>query len=304
MSLSAVSQSTFSSALRFGLSSVEPVEEVYEKKIGRFKLIHKITRLVPKQKYSYRDYTAIFLEDVLQGMTIIPKFDPEAVHKMMMQKSLEAVEKLGLKERIDRLEELRESTSLSDYAEAHDILIDIAKELSTSMSREDESRYFVKKFFGSNFALSYFSDLMRGSQTYNKFLNLMEYELRLMRGYVRAAMQRSIDYAMKIHKARRVELRPMVNASDAYRTASMTLKTYVEICNSEKVEDLFEQKMLDKNKLDEQEFKRLFSNYLIKLDYLRDKLFERKPELFTSKVDFTLPINNMWKNMATLTISS
>jgi len=302
MSLSLVAHSTYSSALRFGLSSVYPVEEVYEKRIGKFKLIHKITGLVPQQRYSHRDYVALFYEDVLQGIIEIPKFDLESIHGYMVQKTLKALEERGLKSKIDRLEELRESTSLSDYAEVHDIIIDIAKELSASMSREEESRYFVRRFLSSNFRLSYFSELMRGSQTYNKFLNLMEFELRLLRGYVKAAMQRSVDYAMKIHKARRKQLRPIVDASDKYQIASMRMKTYVEICNSEKIEHLFEPKKLDVNKVDKQEFQLLFSDYIEKLDYLRDKLFERKPELFTSKVDFTQPVNNMWKRMASLTV--
>lgn len=296
------SEGTFLSALRYGLSPIKPIEEVYVKKIGRFKLVHKITRLVPKQRYSYKDYLALFYEDVLNGISTPPKFEEEVIYKQLIQRSLDTVKKLGLKDRVERLEELKEATSMSSVAEKHDILIDLTKELTTLMNREELSRYYVNKFFNSsNFQLSYFGELMRGSQTYKKFLNLMEYELRILRGFVRASMQRSVRSAMTTHKERRRQLRPIVDASDSFRTASMTLKIYVEICNSKSVKQLFEPKPLDANKLEKQEFQRLLSIYVSRLDYLRDKIFERKPELFTLRIDFNQPTANMWKKMITLT---
>jgi phage anti-repressor protein len=299
------SEVTYSSALRYGLSQIKPIEEIYVKKIGRFKLIHKITRLVPKERYSYKNYLALFYEDVLSNISIPPKFEEEAIYKQLIQKSLDAVKKFGLKKKIERLEELKEVTSMSSVAEQHDILINITKELVAMMSREEQSRFYVNRFFNSsNFQLSYFGELMRGAQTYKKFLNLMEYELRILRGFVRASMRRSTSSAMITHKERRRQLRPIVDACDLFRKASMSLKTYVEICNSESVKQLFEPKHLDANKLDKQEFQRLFSIYISRLDYLRDKIFERKPELFTSKIDLNQPTARLWKKMITSAVLS
>ena len=294
---------TYSSALRYGLSPIKSVEEVYSEKIGKYKLVHKVTKLVPEKHYSYNDYLAFFHEDVLKGISTPPKFKDEDVHRYLVGLSLETIKKVGLKNKIDRLEELRESTSMVSSAERHDIIIDITKELATMMSQEEQGRYYVNEFFeSSNFALSYFGDLMRGSRIYKRYLNLMEYELRILRNLVRASIKRSTHSAMITHKKRRRELRPIVDACDSYRLASMTLKTYVEICNSEKIEQIFKTESIDANKLDKQEFQRLLSNYTSKLDNLSDKLFERKPELFTTKIDFNKPINNMWRNMILSTV--
>lgn len=294
---------TYSSALRYGLSPIKSVEEVYSQKIGKYKLIHRITKLIPEKQYSYKDYLAFFYEDVLKGISTPPKFKDEDAHRYLVKLSLETVEKVGLKNKIERLEELRETTSMSSSVERHDIIIDITRELATMMSQEEQSRYYVNEFFkSSNFALSYFSDLMRGSRIYKRYLNLMEYELRILRNLVRASMKRSTHSAMITHKKRRRKLRPIVDACDSYRIASMTLKTYVEICNSERVEQIFETESIDANRLDKQESQRLLSNYLSKLDYLSNRLFERKPELFTTKIDFNKPINNMWRKMILSTV--
>ena len=291
--------------MRYGLSPIKPVEETYVKRIGRFKLVHKITKLVPTEQYSFKDYVALFFEEVVKGISAPCRFDEEAVYQHLVQMSLNRIEELGLKDRIERLEALRKDESPESIAERHDLLIDFTKELATMMTREELSRFYVNKFFNSSsFQLSYFGELMRGSQTYKKFLTLMEYELRILRGFVRASMKRSTSSAIHKHRERRRELRPIVDACDLFRPASMALKTYVEICNSDKVEQIFEPKYLDANKLEKQEFQRLLSIYVPRLDHFREKIFERKPDLFTSKIDFNQPINNMLRKMVTLTTSS
>jgi phage anti-repressor protein len=305
VSNSFISQSAYSSALRFGLSPIKSVEETYVDKIGKFKLIHKITRLVPKQQYSYKDYAALFYEDVLRNISTSPKFQEEEIYNFLIERSLNVLEESGLKDRIERLEELQKDASASSVEEQHAILIDMAMELSSIISREEESRFYAGTFLkSSNFQLSYFAELMRGSQAYKKFLNVMQYELRILRGYVRASIQRSPQAAMRRHNERRKELRPLVDTCDIFRVASMSLKTYVEICNSERVDQLFEPKPLDAKKLDKEQFQRLFSNYISKLEYLEDKIFERKPEIFTTKIDFNQPINSMWKKLVIATATS
>ena len=291
--------------MRYGLSPIKPVEETYVKRIGRFKLVHKITKLVPTKQYSYKDYIAVFCEDILKRISTPPRFEEEAIYKHLVQLALDGIEELGLKDRIERLEELRKDKSIESVSERHDLLIDLTKEIATMMNREEQSRFYVNKFFNSsNFQLSYFSELMRGSQTHKKFLNLMEYEMRILKGFVRASMKRSTRSAMRAHRERRKELRPIVDACDLFRPASMSLKTYVEICNSDKVEQIFKAKSLDANKLEKQEFQRLLSIYVSRLDYFRDKIFERKPDLFTSRINFNQPISNMLRKMITLTTSS
>lgn len=248
---------------------------------------------------------AVFCEDVLKGISAIPRFKEEAIYRHLVQISLDAIKELGLKDRIERLEALRKDQSMKSVAERHDLLIDLTREIATMMSREEQSRFYVNKFLNSsNFQLSYFGELMRGAQTHKKFLNLMEHEMRILRGFVRASMKRSIRSAMRRHRERRRELRPIVDACDLFRPVSMSLKTYVEICNSDKVEQIFEPKSLDASKLDKQEFQRLLSVYDSRLDYLRDKIFERKPDLFASRIDFNQPINNMFRKMVTLTAST
>lgn len=298
MSSLSISQATYSSALRFGLSPIMPVEEEYTEKIRKFKLVHKIIRFVPQQTYSYEDYTALFYEDVLRSISTPPKFEDSKIHKCLIQRSMKVLEKTGLKERIDELEKLRKDRSVSSIETQHDIMIDLAMELSSMVTREEESKYYAERFLNSsNFQLSYFAELMNGSQTYKKFLNVMEYELRLLKGFVRASMQRGATAAVKRHDQRRRALHPLIDASDRFRIAAMALKTYVEICNSEKVEQLFELKSLDGNKLNKEEFSRLFADHRSKRSYFESEIFERKPELFMINIDFNQPINNMWKKL-------
>jgi hypothetical protein len=220
-----------------------------------------------------------------------------------MQRSTKVLEISGLKEQVEKLEELRTDKSATSIETQHDILMDITNKLSSMITREEESKYYAERFLNSsNFQLSYFAELMDGSQTYKKFLNIMEYELRLLRGFVAASMQRGPMAAVRRYDQRRKELRPLIDACDHFRIASMALKTYVEICNSEKVEQLFELKYLDASKLNKDEFSRLFENYRLKLNCFEGEIFERKPELFVTKIDFNQPINNMWKNLVAATI--
>jgi len=305
MSESIVSQSTYSSALRFGLSPIKPIEETYVEKIGRFKIIHKIIGLAPQQHYSYRDSLAVFYEDVLRGISVEPKFDEEKLLRLFVERSLKVTEETGIKKKLDKLQELRGDNTTSSIAEQHDLLIELAGALSNLLSSEQEGRFYANEFFNSsNFSLSYFGELMRGSQTYRKFLALTEYELRILRGYIRASMQRSSHAALLAHKQKVRELRPVVDAYDSFRTALMSLKTYVEMCNSEKIEDMFEPKWLNAVKVDKQEFQRLYSNYSSKLDAFRDRIFDKKSDLFLSRIDFNAPVYDMWKKMITLVATS
>jgi hypothetical protein len=303
MSSSFISQTTYSSALRFGLSPIKPVEEEYREKIGKYKLVRKVIKLVPKQTYSYKDYTALFYEDVLRSISTPPKFEDAAIYDHLLQKSMKVLEISGLKEQVEKLEELRADRSPRSIATQHDILLDITTKISSMMTREGESKYYTETFLNSSdFQLSYFAELMDGSQTYKKFLNIMEYELRLLRGFVGASMQRGVTAAIRRFDEGRKTLRPLVDASDHFRVASMALKTYVEICNSEKVEQLFELKSLDAKKLNKEEFSRLRENYLLKLKFFEEKIYEKKPELFVTNIDFNQPTNNMWKNLIAATV--
>jgi hypothetical protein len=165
--------------LRLGLSPIKPVEETYEEKIGKFKLVHKVIKLIPTQTYSYKDYVTFFYEDVLRSISTEPKFDEEAIHKHLIQKSMIALEKTGLKSRIDKLEELRKNKEPSSFIEQHDIVIDIMTELSSMLTDEEESGFYVGRYLDSSgFQLSYFAELMSGSQVYKKYLNVLEYELK------------------------------------------------------------------------------------------------------------------------------
>lgn len=303
MSSSFISQTTYSSALRFGLSPIKPVEEEYREKIGKYKLVRKVIKFVPKQTYSFKEYTAFFYEDVLRNISTPPKFEDIAIYRQLMQKSMKALEISGLKEQVEKMEKLRTDRSTESIATQQGILLDMTAKLTSMMTREEESKFYSDRFLNSSdFQLSYFAELINGSQTYRKFLNIMEHELRLLRGFVGASMQRSVKAAIIRFDEGRKILRPLVDVCDHFRLASMTLKTYVEICNSEKVEQLFELKPLDGKKLNKEEFNRLRENYRLKLKIFEEKIFEKKPELFATEIDFNQPTNNMWKNLVVATL--
>jgi hypothetical protein len=303
MSFSLPAYTTYSSAVRFSLSDVEPVEERYVKRIGSLKLIERVVKLIPKQPYSYDDYLKVFYTDVLSGIKVL-KFRPEDVHKHMVKMSFSIIEKLGLSDQIKRLEELRGSTSPSDIKEAADIMAHISGKLCRMITADEVAQFYAKRFLNSNFFISYFSELLRGFQTYNKFLILMENEIRKMERFVGLAMKRGTPHAMKVRNEFRRKLRPIIDACDDYSTSLMTLKVYVELSNSEKIEDLFQPKVFSMDKLDKNEYERLFSDYVMKLDSLRNELFKYKPDIFVSRVNFAQPIPELWKKLVALTVES
>lgn len=272
-----------SSALRFGLVDIRPVQVV--ETVKRFGLkFRRFTRRFEtlKPSESYSDFVTLRNQMILAKIDIPDRFDAEKLVEIISQRSVKLYEEdTELQEAVGKI---RKSDRMGKPLLS---FVQFAMNRFGS-KREKYLESEAARFLCSNLPLSFYNKFVVLDNTYYDFLSVLEQEVRLHE--FRARTARSFEmYRKKIEKMKR-SIAPIIDQMDDCLFISKCLMRYLSIWNATTYEEILKPNFFDIQKIDYSRFKRMnnqFKTQLIEtraflLKYNRDLLhrelnLENKP---------------------------
>lgn len=297
MSLSsgATSLGYSSSALRFGLMDIKPVEvkETFKRWGMKFRRIGiRYEPLRPTE--SYKDFVTLANSMILSRIPLPEKFDRTKLVRVLAEAAVKRYE--NDKEFQEALAELKEKGS-RDSGKSLTSFVNFMK----SRFERDLQDYFeseAESFMKSNFPLSFFSKLSLMDNTYLIFLVITERVVR--RCEILATLpgtRKPADaFKQRIEEMKQV-LSPLIDQMDECVDSYFAIKRYINIWNARDYDDALNPEFLDKEKVDPEVLAELQATYMSNLSNIRKLLFQMSrlysPEAFETKIDFSDPTIRM-----------
>jgi len=282
-----------SSALRFGLVNVRPIE-IHET-IKRFglkfeRVIRSFESLQPSQ--SFTDLVTFQNEAIVYSIKIPKWFDADKLVTVFSQRSIENYEKDSeLKEKVEEVRKAeRKVTSFLSF-------IQFFKE-----RYESKRDYYLEteadRFLKSDFPLSFYSKFVVFDNTFYYFLKILEDKIRLHE--FRANTARNFKmYQKRISEMQR-RIAPLIDEMDKCGFSYSRLKKYICICNAKDYNEIFNPNYLHFDNIDVSEYERLYNDYKTKLNEFRDVLLYYNSNILPKEVISEEPTRNMFGKLAML----
>lgn len=284
------------STFRFGLCSLQPVEQAFEKKVGHLKFIMKRLSLQPS--YSFEDYTKFSSLAIVNRIDHMPEnFEKEKLAEVMTGWYREAVERDS--DLAEAVRNLGTGGLYSDQGQRnfHGFISTVSRKYSENL--EDFIKGEMSRFVDSDLSFSLFDQLCMFHRTYARFMKLMELQTTsLMKQVAMYHRERGIKRSKPMVDQFKNRVRPIVDVADQGWISSLSLDLYLDICNSRDYQDIFKPKTLCRERLDEGEYERLFTSLSIDLSDLNTVLIENNIDLVRKDTIFKESIAQAWYQVA------
>ena len=289
------------STFRFGLSSLQPVEEVFTKRIGHLKFIKKTLSLRPS--YSFEDYTRFSSLAVVDRLDHMPQnFEKEKLAEVLTswyQKAIESDSDLA-----EAVESLGTGGLYTDQGQRnfHRFVSTFSRKYSEGL--EGFVKAEMSRFVNSDLSFSLFDQLSVFHRNYSRFMKLMELQTAsLMKRVSMYHRERGIRRSRPVVEEFKSAVRPMVDAADLARISALSLDLYIDICNSRDYVDIFNRKTLCRDRLDQREYERLFTSFSKDLREFDAVLIGNNVELIGKETSFKESVAQAWYRVAEVYLS-
>jgi hypothetical protein len=266
--------------LRYGLIEVEPFEE--QRIVEKFGMKFRERRWGVKPCESFPDFVRFNTQAVLESISLPSHLDRVAIAKVISERRIEAFESDTEFKKI--LEEVEVKGKRSDLRRLVEFFVARQK-----AHMDDIFLAYAGLFAASNLQLSFISDF-----TDYEVSNLASLEAisRIVKYYtmrMKLPGRPRSDFRVhqKLFSGMKLALSPVIDQAETTSFRAQALKWYVLLSNSENAETAFEPKMIDKNKMDEGELKRLHWEFRQESMKLRKSIMEQEkgPQMFHPLVE-------------------
>lgn len=287
------------SSLRFGLIDLRPVEIKETIKKAGIKFQRVIRRFENTQIPStFSDMVYNQNEAIFSSIRIPDWFEEDKLVKEFSQRSIKSYEQdTEFKEAVKRIKESKGKIGRPLVSFVEFVREKFDSELDTYL--EVESDRYVR----SNLPLSFYTQLSSFDKTYQKFLYILEDNVRLFEFRARCA-RNFLMYGKHLEEMKGV-IAPIIDQIDLCFFQYFRLKNYVALWNCKDYKELSNPRYLDLEKLDYSEFERLSNEYYTCLIQTKDMLLKQNKHEFNQiKDSFDDSTRYLFNNLITLPTGS
>jgi hypothetical protein len=288
-----------SSALRFGLVDIKPIEVVETVKRFGIKFLRTTRTFESLQaSQSYADFVTLQNEAIFSTIDIPERFDAEKLVTMLSQMRVKRYEEDT--ELQKAIKELRNAKTIEGpLLKYTHFIID-----RFESKREEYVEVEAARFLTSNLPLSFYSKFVVFDNTYYRFLKVLEQIVRMSE--FRARTARSFPMHSRHIEAMKKSLSPIIDQMDATFFTVSRLKKYITIWNAKDYREIEEEpKFLDINKVDYKKFEQLSNDFKGRLAETRKFLLGYEPHIIQKEPHLeNEPTARMFGKLAMLPSSS